>query len=123
METIDLIAEYGNRNIDGADRGDLKRALMGESSDVFRKAGVTEAAFVHIATGRKIQLDCVWKYFEPPKSYYRLNAKSDCGFVRRAMGLPRRYHAACSDCLLQCLRARLKIKPSKVRFAASYFLK
>lgn len=123
METIDLIAEYGNRNIDGADCDDLRRALMDEPSDVFRRDSANGATFVHVATGRKVQLDCVWKYFEPPKPYYRLNAKSDCGFVRKAMELPHRYDPVCSDCLLQCLGAKLKIKPSKVRFATSYFLK
>ena len=122
METIDLIAEYGNRNIEGADRGDLRRALMDEPSDVFRKADTDAAVFMHVATGRKIQLDCVWKYFEPPKSYYRLNAKSDCRFIRRALELPHQF-PICSNCLLQCLGAQLKIKPSKMRFSTSYFLK
>ncbi len=132
--TIDLIDRYGARNIEGADRGDIRRALSGrysedsrESQPVFVLGDNTQqgASLVHVATGRKIVLGCVREYFEPKKDYFKLNSKSECSFVQRALELPNpEYrHKHCALCMVQCLDYQHKIKPTKLRIAGSYFLK
>ncbi len=133
METIDLISRYGHRNIEGADRGDIFRALTERFSQndqvgepVFKVDGNTRnTSLVHVVTGQKVRFGCVHEYFEPRKDYYKLNSKSDCSFVQRALELPNPEYRQkdCMFCLSQCIDYHLKIKPVKLRIAESYFLK
>ena len=133
METIDLITRYGHRNIEGADRGDIFRALVERFSQdeqreepVFKvDSNANGTSLVHIVTGRKVRFGCVQEYFEPPKDYFKLNSKSACGFVQRALELPNPEYRRknCMFCLSQCIDYRLRIKPVKLRIAGNYFLK
>jgi hypothetical protein len=128
--TIDLIDEYGYRNIEGADRGDIYRALTGRIPNENQGKGqaftvdygTKIASLVHVATGRKVRFGCMHEYFEPKEDYYNLNSKSECAFVQKALGLPSPGRD-CVFCLRLCLESKLKIKPKKLRIAGSYFLR
>lgn len=114
---IELTALYPVRNIEGIDKNEILSAFEGRSM-MFSK--MDAHTLVHRDTGRRVVFECVQKYFEPVKSYYKLDDKSSCEFVQHAMNLRA---SGCDNCLCECIRAHKKIKPSKVRISADYFNK
>lgn len=113
---VDLIHDFPEQVIEGVDIHDIRMALMG-SAKQFQYTD--HNTIIHIPTGKRIILDCVQKYFLPPKSYYRLDNKSECSFIRHAMGgIPA---GSCRKCFLFCLDHGLEIRYKPVRIAKDYF--
>ena len=123
-EYINLAEAYGNRIIEGMDIKDIEDAMssiQGDSNPVFQYVP-EEKCIIHVPSGRRIVFSCVSRYFEPHKEYYRLDEYSDCDLVRRAMNVSaRRYQ--CGQCMIECIRSKLKIKKHRLAISRDLFNK
>ena len=109
MKTVDLVASYPVRNIEGVDKDDILGASIGTRDD-FRAH--SRNTVLHVPSGTVIYLECAQKYFEPKQSYFRLNKNSKCSFVRDAMDISCS-PGECLQCIAACIAVGRKIKPIK----------
>ncbi len=94
---MDLIKAFGSRNIDGVPYNEIYE-------------GVSLVSGVRILNEQGQQkriLQCVKEYFKPIKKYYKFTDKSDCSFVRHAMGIDSEI-TSCVDCFRFCIEHREK---------------
>lgn len=122
-ENINIFEEYGNRLIEGIDRKDLDDAFNRPNENNLLTVSNQKRCLIHNPTGRKIILDCVYKYFEPEKKYYKLDDKSTCTFIRKAFDIQERYVDNCDICFAECLKNKNKIKKGRIIFSKDYFRK
>lgn len=120
MKDIDLIAQYGNRNIEGIDRNDLLAALNNQSK-IFKVKD--EKIVVCIPVNKEIFLDCIIKYFVPEKSYYKLNDTDSCHFKQKAFNIVDVLPCQCSKCFQQCLESNMNIKQNKFLISKNFLIK
>ncbi len=118
--TIDLCEKFKNNNIDGIEHHELLAALEDKSGTFeVRSNGLV----AHKPSEKRFVLECAKEYFEPEKSYYKLNRTSRCPYVQRALGVQADVHEDCKQCLASCITRKLRMKPKKIVIPKDYYLK
>lgn len=129
----DVILQYGNRVIQTPEGKISLNELMHAEEDTFGDS--IEYIYnnnVKVATDSRDFTDkgivvyrhkkdkalitgCVTKYFQPKKSYWKLNNKSSCQDVAKAYGIPDNY-GSCFRCFKNCITTGCKLKyPARVQ--------
>lgn len=108
---IEVISAYSNRIIEGVDKGILLEKLK---NGFFKSVGSNEhGVIVLLGNQQEVLLDCVCKYFEPIKSYWKLQDKDGCKKKQKAFGIG--HCTSCRTCMIRCLEAKVVIKTNKKR--------
>lgn len=118
--TIDLCEKFKNNNIDGIERHELLAALE-DKNETFEVR--SNGLVAHKPSGKHFVLGCAKEYFEPEKSYYKLNRTSRCPYVKRALDVPDGINEDCKKCLASCIQRGLRMKPKKIVIPKDYYLK
>lgn len=114
---MDLVESYGNKLIEGVDKNDLLTVLSDQAGGSpysldFMQMNGNGIILKNRTTDYALVLDCVSKYFEPEKRYYRLAPGDSCEKVSRAFSLTERQSFDCRQCFRECLLKGTVIKPA-----------
>lgn len=122
---MDLVEAYGVRTIEGIDKNDFLSALprRGLFSDRYEVAkdtmlsGTRGIVLQDKVTGSTVMVECIAKYFEPVKRYYRIGQNDSCEMIQRALGINEGEYSElqCQHCFSQCISQGAKLKPATRR--------
>lgn len=109
VKTINLTDTYNARIIEGIDEYDLEMAIIDNKNDdnifEYNSSGIVR----HKASGVKITIDCISKYYQPKKPYYRMDEKSSCKYIQNAVINREIGENNCNKCFLICMNNDIPI--------------